>query len=361
MGSKGRMRERCDMRVLEIGPSIKRSKGGMVTVINGIINDLELLQKIQIDVHESYIDGNKIRGALYSVYRLLVFVVLRRGYDVYHIHVASYGSTFRKALYALIAKHWKKKVIFHIHGGEYLEFYRKLSVKNQHRLVNLLNRVDVVIALSNEWKRSFEEVLGIGNCVVLQNGIDTDRLEKAYCTLSNNKNCFLMLGRMCRDKGVYDLIDATILVKQRYPDVKVYIAGDGDVEKVQATVLEKGLQENIEILGWLDDEQKIQALRKVATVILPSYKEGLPMSILEGMAAGKVVIASRVGAIPEVIAAENGFLVNSGDIQGIAKAMLTVCGEECELEHISLNNRNKVRQSYSMKVMHAKLLQYIQK
>ena len=84
------------MKVLIVGPSPTRSKGGMATVIEEIEKDKILNSQFEIDIFESYIDGNKFKVLLYSIFAFLKFYFTKNNYDIYHIHAASYGSTFRK-------------------------------------------------------------------------------------------------------------------------------------------------------------------------------------------------------------------------------------------------------------------------
>lgn len=117
------------VKVLVVGPSPTRSKGGMATVIEEIAKDKMLNTKFDIDIYESYVDGNKLRVLLFSMFSFIKFYFTKRNYDVYHIHAASYGSTFRKGWYVHAAKKWGKKVILHIHGAEYMLFYEKAIKK----------------------------------------------------------------------------------------------------------------------------------------------------------------------------------------------------------------------------------------
>ena len=97
------------VKVLVVGPSPTRSKGGMATVIEEIAKDKTLNTKFDIDIYESYVDGNKLSVLLFSVFSFIKFYFTKRNYDVYHIRAASYGSTFRKGWYIHAAKKWEKK------------------------------------------------------------------------------------------------------------------------------------------------------------------------------------------------------------------------------------------------------------
>lgn len=347
-------------KILIVGPSSTKSKGGMSTVIGEILEDNELKNKYDISTYESYIDGTKFRVLLYSIWAIFKFIVTGQAkkYDVYHIHAASYGSTFRKRIYLKIIKKYKKKVILHIHGAEYMVFFDKLSKKKKRQVIDTLQVADMVIALSNEWKNKFDNKFGLTNCYVLENGINTEKLAPAIVDTKKNQTSFVTLGRLGKRKGTYDLVDAIEIARKKVPNIRCYLAGDGEIDKFCNIIVERGLQNNIEVVGWADFTKKLELLSKVSTVVLPSYNEGLPMSILEGMATGKAIISTTVGAIPEVVKEENGILIQPGDVQALADALVKCSTNLKMLEDMSQKNINKIYEQFSMKSMHLKLMSY---
>lgn len=346
------------LRILVVGPSPDRSKGGMATVIDEIRGDKKLNKDFNIDIYDSYIDGNIITRLGFSVISFVRFLLTKKNYDVYHIHVASRGSTFRKGYYVKAVKRWGKKAILHIHGAEYMEFYNELNDKKRERMLDILKSADMVIALSEDWKQKFDNVFGLTNCVVLENGINMERLAPALTEPAKRQKEFVCLGQLGKRKGSYDLIKAIKIAKKQVSDIKLYLAGDGEIDKVSAEVQKEGLQENIEIVGWADFEKKLSLLQTVSTVTLPSYNEGLPMSVLEGMACGKAIISSTVGAIPEVVKPENGILIEAGDVKALADALVK-CATDIEMvTSMGKANLEKVQNEFSMTVMHDKLAEY---
>lgn len=346
------------MRVLVVGPSPDKSKGGMATVISEIRDDQELSTKYNIEIYDSYIDGGKIVRALYSIWAFLVFYMTKRNYDVYHIHAASRGSTFRKGYYVRAVKKWGKKVILHIHGAQYMEFYKEITDKKKSNVVSILKSADMVIALSQDWKNKFDKTFGLTNCVVLENGINMERLKPAITEHEVCHKSFVTLGRLGKRKGTYDLVDAVEIATKAVPDIKVYLAGDGDVEQIRQLVQQKGLEKNIDVVGWANFDKKLDLLKHVSTVVLPSYNEGLPMSVLEGMACRKAIISTKVGAIPEVVKEENGILVDAGDVNALADALVK-CSTDIEMiSNMGLQNSAKIQAEYGMTVMHEKLAEY---
>ena len=349
------------MRVLVIGPSPTRSKGGMATVISEIAGDKELCRKYNINIYESYIDGGLIIRTIYSIYAFIIFCLTKKNYDVYHMHMASWGSTFRKGFYVRLAKEWKKKVIIHIHGAQYMEFYSKQSLRKKKKVINILQSADILIALSDSWEKKFEKELGLTNCVSLPNGINTDEFVNAIWNMGENRNAFLFMGRLGERKGAYDLVNAVEIVVKQNPFIKLFMAGDGEIDKIKAEISQKGLNNCIEVVGWVDLNEKKELLKKVSTVVLPSYNEGLPMSVLEGMASGKAIISTTVGAIPEVVKEDNGILIQPGDVHALADALVKCSSDVEMISHMSIANIKKINQNFSMKKMHDVLSQYYER
>ncbi|MCI8453820.1 MAG: glycosyltransferase family 4 protein [Lachnospiraceae bacterium] len=343
------------MKVLVIGPSETRSKGGMAAVIRGIQESRILNGEFEIDSFPSYIDGRLPARVLYSVYGYLRFLSCYKKYDLFHIHTAEKGSTFRKALYLRKVKKAGKKAIIHIHGAEYLPFYDGLGSLGKKIVDGFFAQADLVLALSDSWKRELESRFHMKACQTLYNGIDPSEFRPAATDAAMHRNSFLMLGRLGARKGAYDLIDAVELAALQNPKLTVCMAGDGEVEKIRALVAARGLQKHIVIPGWIDRKEKLRRLQEAATVVLPSYHEGLPMSILEGMAAGKAILSTAVGAVPEVVTEKNGILVEPGNIHALAKGLLRCSSDVGMLETMSRNNRKKAEAMFSTDRMHEQL------
>lgn len=344
------------MKVLEIGPSPTRSKGGMATVIEGIKKDIDFCEKYSIDFHESYIDGPFLTRLLFSIYSFIRFTFIFKAYDVFHIHIASYGSTFRKGYYIRFLKRHGKKVILHVHGAEYLKFYAALSIPRKVNVQEIWNKCDRIVVLSHEWQRRFAELFDVKEIVVINNGIETQALKSGRCDLKSHNNGFLFLGRLEERKGAYDIISAVALIKKDYPAIIVYMAGDGDNNQFRTLIMDKKLDNNIKVIGWADFNKKVELFRSVDTLLLPSYHEGLPMAVLEGMAAGKVVITTDVGGLPEVVSdGINGIVIHPGDISALCNAMVKVMMDSNFVTECSANNLEKIEMKFNIKKMHSML------
>ena len=341
--------------VLVIGPSPLKSRGGMATIMEGIESDSDLRNNYAVDIYGSYVDGNRIKVYIYSFFKIIKFFFIVNKYEIFHIHAASRGSTFRKGIYVCIVKLWRKRVIFHIHGAEYIKFYNEISDYQKKLVLGILNKADMVVALSNEWKEMFEQTFFIKNCYVVENGIEMSLYKEAKCDCRTYIKKFAVLGRLGKRKGTYDLVRAIELAVREVPDLVCYIAGDGEIEAINKIIISKKLEKNIKLLGWISQEEKIALLKKVSTLVLPSHDEGLPMAILEGMASGKAIISTPVGAIPEVIGCENGILVPVENVDALSNAIVKCCKNPDMVQQFSINNIEKINQKYSREIMHRKI------
>lgn len=353
-------RTRKKSKILIVGPGPDKSKGGIASVIQEIRNNTELNERFDIDIYNSYMDGNQLQILLYSTFAFLRFIFTKNNYDIYHIHAAAKGSTFRKKMYAKVAKSWGKKIIIHIHGSQYKEFYGTLSPTGKKHVSDFLSSADLVLALSSSWKSWLDSAFSLSNCRILENGIDISRFACASTSPEDFQTSFLFLGRLGKRKGTADLILAVKEAVKVVPELDCYIAGDGSVEKYQDMVYEMHLEHNIHITGWVDFSGKINLLKKVSTLILPSYQEGLPMAILEAMSCGKAIISTTVGAIPEVVTKENGILITPGDIAALTSAILKCCQDTAWMRRISSANMQKSRQQFSVEKMCGQLSEYYQ-
>lgn len=343
-------------KVLVIGPDVKRSRGGMATVISQIQDSPILNSKFNINIFSSYIDGPLPVRIFYSIVAYIRFLTVYNQYDLFHIHNASYGSTFRKRFYLKIIKKAGKPVIAHVHGASYLVFYEGLKEAGKEKVLDYLNGADLVIALSEEWKQKFKEEFHISHIKAIPNGMDPDLYTEAICDPAQYHNSFVLLGRVGERKGIYDVIKAVKLAVKEVPDILVMIAGDGEVDKARELVRQEGLEDQIKILGWVDQKGKMEILKEASTLLLPSYNEGLPMSVLEGMACKKAVISTTVGALPEVIQEDNGVLIQPGNIQALADALVCFCQNPALLKSMGEANRKKIEQEFSLKKMHEDLI-----
>ena len=132
------------------------------------------------------------------------------------------------------------------------------------------------------------------------------------------------LGQMCPAKGVHVLVDAFARVAPRFPDASLYLFGDPIIEEFEPYIGELqqqtrrlGIEDRVVFAGWRTDAFAV--VNRMTVMVHPSFSEGFGLAVLEPMALGKPVIATRVGGLREAVRdGENGFLVEPGDAEAIA-------------------------------------------
>lgn len=341
------------MKILMLGPA-RNVKGGMTTVVDGYF-DAGLEKKVELKFIETVNDKNSISKILKMIVGFLEFLVSFYKYDVIHIHMASRLSSFRKGLYVRIAKKFKKKVILHIHGAEYKIFYDNECTENKKKYVKkTLELSDKIIVLSEEWKEYFKKLVNESKIIVLYNAIVIpNEFKKDF----ESKN-ILFLGRIGERKGIFDLLKVIKELINDYQDIKLYVGGDGEVERLKKFILDNKLEKNVEYIGWTAGEKKDSYLRNSSIYILPSYNEGMPMSVLEGMAYINATISTYVGGVPKIIQnKKNGFLIQPGDTVKL-KFYLTELFDNLKLKkELAENARITIEEKFNIKKNIEKLIE----
>jgi glycosyltransferase involved in cell wall biosynthesis len=119
------------------------------------------------------------------------------------------------------------------------------------------------------------------------------------------------------------------------------MAGDGEIEKAKTLARELGILHRITFTGWLDSPGVHDLLESSDVLILPSYAEGLPMAIVEAFAFEVAVIASSVGAIPEIVVDhKSGLLVSPGDVDALEQAIRDLCADDQLRESLARAGRS---------------------
>jgi glycosyltransferase involved in cell wall biosynthesis len=163
-----------------------------------------------------------------------------------------------------------------------------------------------------------------------------------------NKTVIGFVGRLSEEKGILNFIKAIPIILQMRSDVNFIIGGDGPLKNIVVKYLtDNNLLEKVELSGWIDHETLPIYLSKISLLVLPSYTEGLPNIMLEAMACGTPVLATRVGAIIDVINNnDTGLLMKNNSPECISENVLSAL-ERNDLEQISQNALNMVKDRFS--------------
>lgn len=298
------MTDKSKHRVLMIGPD-RSVRGGVSGMVNNYF-DAGLDRKVDLCYIGTMVDGSRGRKLGQAIKAYLCFLGKLPKYDIVHVNMASDSSYYRKSFFIRTAKAFHKKIVIHQHGGSFQAFYQKeLSERGRKRAREVLNMGDAFLVLGTQWKKFFGEIIGEEHITVLPNAVRiSEKKEKQY-----GSHKILFLGRLCKEKGIGELIGAVGKLREKYPDLHLYLAGVWESEDDVLKERVKKLGACVTQTGWIGGEQKQKYLEECDIFVLPSYFEGQPVSVLEAMANACGIAVSAVGDIPDMIVdGETGLL-----------------------------------------------------
>lgn len=325
--------------------------GGIASVLQ-MYKKAGFLDKWNMRLIASHSTNSKLNPHLLfliSLFKVCFYMLFKR-VGLVHVHMASRGSYLRKSIIIRLVKQFGGKVILHLHGGEFGQFYKKeCSAKKQAQIRELFENCDSVIVLSKNWKTWIQQTLSKSdNVQVIYNAVTQQNIERSDVETAS----VAFLGKICDLKGIKDLIHAFKYVVSDTPEAKLYLAGDGDIDTYLKLIKELGIDSSIEFLGWISGDQKQALLAKADIYCLPSYKEGFPMGVLEAMSSEIPVVASRAGGIVDAIEHEKeGLLIDAGDIQGLANAIKRLLKDKNLKQKLTLNAKRKFDENFSTQII----------
>ena len=262
--------------------------------------------------------------AAFAIAMLRLPLLRVQGYRTLHAHTSVRGSWTRKTVLMRWARLLGMHTVAHLHSGALREHFSKLGIDNGRRV---LEACDAVVALSDGWAAYLKETLGLSNVHTIENIVMPPDAEGEGPKDSNAPLRLLFLGAISEGKGIFDLIDA-IADRADYMRgrIELHIGGNGkEFERMTALIRDRGVADIITSHGWVAGAAKNKLLAQADVLVLPSYSEGMPISILEAMAAGLALVTTPVGGIPEIV--ENGvsgIFVSPGDKNAIAEAIMAL-------------------------------------
>jgi len=284
--------------------------------------------------------------AIGRIYRFIYLINIKK-ITIVLVFCSSGFSFVEKGIMILIVKLSGKKTIFSPRSGLIIVDIENSSFMKWF-VPKVIRSSDLVICQSNSWKNIYQSISGeddnkfqvISNWInpeeYIKNNISNKHETTTYnLPLTTHHSLItniLYLGWVEIYKGIYDLIKAVELNKSDFKNCLFHICGMGSqINSAKKLVNELGLDKRIIFKGWVGPDKKLAMLKSSDILVLPSHREGLPNALVEAMASGLPVIASRVGAIPEVIKhGENGLLFDAKDHKTLSRLLISL-----------INDRNK--------------------
>jgi glycosyltransferase involved in cell wall biosynthesis len=324
----------------------------------------EQLENAGITVHSIGLETEGVNLHPQRKYNLrivpsLIHLLRKEEYDIVHAHL------FPTSMYCAVASYFAQ--------GKY--FFSEHSIYNRRRDYPILKAVDWgvyrqfdrIIAVSKPvrealltWLPSLEHKTRlVNNCIdpdiptATPSQLDGIRKELG---ITKDDVVILYAGRLLHAKGPDVLLEALIQQTNDSINTKVLIAGDGELrESLTKFITENSLNDRVSILGFRSDVPILISLTDL--IVLPSRWEGLPMILLEAMAAGKPVVATAVGGVPDVIQdGINGWLVPPENPEMLSKSITTVLSDRDLQIKIGAHARQTIVEHFSVRSSVEKLL-----
>ncbi|MDG6223240.1 MAG: glycosyltransferase family 4 protein [Candidatus Bathyarchaeota archaeon] len=324
-----------------------------VHVITGGVTDVNIkikrkeLQTYNIRLNETKnIMAKILRYISLQIQVSLILIKLSKNFDCTLFFMQS--GAF---LPALTAKLFRKKILLVLPSSiEQMarcnyDFFDKFLICLQSVSYELVDRIIIYSSnLVNEWNlRKYEHKIVVGH----EHFVDFNRF-MVQKKISERSNVVGYIGRFSGEKGILELVKTIPIVKHR-KDIYFMLCGEGKLfSEIRNNIRHNCLEAHVKLTEWISHDKVTKFLNDIKLLVLPSYTEGLPNIILEAMSCGTPVLATRVGAIADLIRdGETGFLLESNDPKHIAEKIIELVDTPKLLEKVSKNAYEWVRKNFS--------------
>lgn len=279
--------------------------------------------------------------------------------SIIHLHTSQGLGWLKDIFYVVTGKLFRCRVIIHVHACSYDELYQDNNVFYRYMTRKVFGIADAIVSVSEKWRDILSGIISKDRIHVLTNCVSVDHAAQLSISKNNDRPVILFIGTVGPRKGAYDLIRAMSALHSQDMYFELLIAGgeenNGSMEQAINLIKKYHLEDCCTLLGEVDPTSKNELLKRANLFVLPSHNEGLPMAVLEAMAAGLSIITTPVGGIPEVIKdGYNGFLVTPGDHQSLGDK-LVLLGRDVKLRN-TMGCRN-----YKISKEHLDVQPYVEK
>jgi glycosyltransferase involved in cell wall biosynthesis len=336
------------MKVLMLGND-SSVKGGITSVIEQLMGYHWNEVGIDMNFIPTYIESGNVKKVLFFLnsYRKIEKEFQKNRPDIVHIHMSYKGSFTRKFYIHRLCKKYGIADVIHLHGSEFKKWYDRSSSYKKKQIRTLLQECSCFIVLGDKWNTIIKEIESKTKTIIVQN---TVHIPEATVQWSDDFK-ILFMGVLIPRKGVADLLKAVEILKNsgKMRNTKLVIAGSGSEEEtLKKLCKELKIEKYVEFTGWIAGEKKAEFYKTAQMLVLPSYNEGLPIAILEGISYGMPVVATDVGDVSSAVwNGENGYLVVPGDAEALAESLYNIYSNREVYNTMSERSRQIAEEKFS--------------
>lgn len=334
------------------------------TLSNKILYSYLKNKNHKIDIYDTAVTFNKIgKFSIKKVAKsfLMYFKFLKyvNKYDIVYTTMGQSKMSFLKFLPIYKICRFKKiPYIVHLHGNLLPQTFNNSSKLLQNEILYVLNNSKSVIVLSEILKNQLLFQKLSSEVKIVKNFVEDDY----FISFKKKKNIFedhqklklFYLSNLMESKGILDVLKAALILKRNQINFELKIAGlwQEKIKKEGKNLLEEIGEEYVQYLGFIDGEKKRSLIHNSHIFLLPTYypQEGQPISILEAMAGGNIIITTKHSGIPDIVQeGKNGFFVSKKAPKEIAESIKYIKNNFIKMKEISNNNIYEAKNNYTIK------------
>jgi glycosyltransferase involved in cell wall biosynthesis len=296
----------------------------------------------------------------------LARLIRRERYDFVHVHTPIAAALGRVA--ARVSG-TRPVVLYTAHGFYFHDrmrpWLRRVLIWQERLFGRLCTDFLFTVSAEDQMTALRERIVDVGHTHCLSSlGVDLERFDlsspqsprRTDLGISDADPVVAYVGRLVREKGVLDLLEAIALVRERVPGIRLVVIGDtlasdrgrGVQSEIRSLIAAHGLENNVIFLGFRGDVPSLLRLCDIFT--LPSHREGMPLTILEAMAAGKPVVTTNVrGCREEVVNGLTGIIVAPRDPRSLSEAILSLLVAPERAKAMGLAGRAHVEKAFDQR------------
>lgn len=317
-----------NLRVLHVGPG-NACDGGVAAILSNLQAKAEQLRAHRIEA--AFFGTRDCASAahvvLFTTFDFLHFALRALKADLVQFHVTSPGSLIRKTAFFAIARLLRRRCILHVHSGECFARYRTAGRLYRAAVDFLVSHADARVVASDALHREMIACVGSGtqSTVIGDYAGEFERNLLLQADRAADGRYVLFSASLVEHQGLTELLHALCMLRQRGLTIPLKVAGGGNAAPWRSLAESLGIGRQVEFVGLLEGDAKYDAYRNATMLCMPNHFETCGLSALEAMWAGRPVIGTSAGRLPDIIDdGATGYLIPPRNIPLLAQRIETL-------------------------------------